>query len=598
VEVFAGRYVLVNQVEDGACGAVWRAWDIRRRSYCAAKLLAPAAAGSLLRFAREQSSRLEHPHVLAPTGWASDGDRVLLIMDLVHGGSVSDLLAAHRAFPLWFADALVEQLLCALALVHDRGIVHGNVKPSNLLLEPTGRGRPSLRLTDFAVAAAVGDSGSGVAPDPRQDLYAAGMVAFQLLTGRTPGTVGPPGSPPSSLPSDCPDGVPEAVWPLLRSLLEPSPSDRPRSAYAALQAWQEAVASVGATHAQADSDPVDVVDRVGPLPEGFEADGPVGYARADRADRADQPPTPGGNPGSLTPAPLTASGSRTGAVTSGPGTSGPGIGGPASAVSRGRKAKAATAVVAVVLVGLWLVATTQALGRSQASGNAAADPTSAAVEQGTVLASPSSLTSVTATATGTQAPSPTVRASSAPTNKPPPPRYVAASNFQPFGATYASFPLAASGTLLTIGSPTSYEHLWGAWLPGNWCTTSASFDIKLDASVVPSPGYGYAIAPQSTISNDQPVGWSLQHEWDAGLNGSFTRPVLLPDGAWAGGGSTPASDVTAPHHVTVSANGARYSVTIDGVSAGTFSGPATCGGLALRVWGGATARVDHIVTNH
>src|SRR2546421_10343941 len=122
----------------------------------AAKLLRPADAGSLLRFVREQSLRVVHPHVVAPAGWAAEDDQVLLTMDLVPGGSVAQLLGDYGSLPLPYVAVLIDQLLDALTAVHSRGIVHRDVKPSNLLLEPTRRGRPFLRLADFGIAAVLG----------------------------------------------------------------------------------------------------------------------------------------------------------------------------------------------------------------------------------------------------------------------------------------------------------------------------------------------------------------------------------------------------------------------------------------------------------
>jgi len=194
-------------------------------------------------------------------------------------------------------------------------------------------------------------------------------------------------------------------------------------------------------------------------------------------------------------------------------------------------------------------------------------------------------------AAGPTRPGPT----SAPTAVNPGSGYVSASAFSPFGAGYASFTFAASGTRLTVGSPASYDHLWGAWLPGTACSATASFDINLDPPAGSSPGYGYGVAPLATITNDQPVGWSMQHEWDGPNNGFYTRPVLLPGGATAGGGSVPAPDVRTVHHVQVSASNGRYSVTIDGAGRGSFSGSNACGGFAIRVWGGATVQLDHLI---
>ncbi|MCZ9339811.1 serine/threonine protein kinase, partial [Streptomyces sp. TRM76130] len=85
-EVFAGRYELVDPIGRGGVGAVWRAWDHRRRRYVAAKVLQQRDAHSLLRFVREQALRIDHPHVLAPASWAADDDKVLFTMDLVTGG--------------------------------------------------------------------------------------------------------------------------------------------------------------------------------------------------------------------------------------------------------------------------------------------------------------------------------------------------------------------------------------------------------------------------------------------------------------------------------------------------------------------------------
>ena len=144
-------------------------------------------AGLLQRFVREQSLRIRHPHVVAPTGWAADDHRLLFTMDLVRGGSLDALLARHGPLPDSFVRVVLDQILQALAAVHAAGVVHRDVKPGNLLLEATGTGRPWIRLGDFGVAAVldgvrltqvpgpVGTLGylppeqsNGGAPDPRQ----------------------------------------------------------------------------------------------------------------------------------------------------------------------------------------------------------------------------------------------------------------------------------------------------------------------------------------------------------------------------------------------------------------------------------------------
>ena len=276
-----GRYLLVDPIAEGGMGSVWRVWDTQLRRYVAAKLLRPADAGSLLRFVREQSLRVEHPHVVAPTGWAADNEQVLLTMDLVRGGSVAQLLAALGPLPLPYVGVLVDQLLDALTAVHAHGIVHRDVKPSNLLLEPTGRARPVLRLADFGIAAVVGEprlTGShlavgtpgymapecvgGAEAEPRQDLYAAGMLALHLLTG----------------------DLPAPVRTLLDSMTAASPADRPESAEVARRGWREALAGTPPPGYAA----IEIPDRLVSLPDRFGPNGPRTLPAAPPSD----PPVP------------------------------------------------------------------------------------------------------------------------------------------------------------------------------------------------------------------------------------------------------------------------------------------------------------------
>jgi eukaryotic-like serine/threonine-protein kinase len=195
-----GRYQLADQVGLGGTGTVWRAFDLREERWVAAKLLQRYDEALLLRFVREQALRIAHPHVLAPRGWAAEDDVAVIVSDLVRGGSVGDLLRAGP-LPEGFAVALLDQALQALVAVHAARVVHGDVKPANLLLEPTGAARPHLRLADFGIASAhdgvvfrsdgpVGTPGY-LAPDqergapahPAQDLYALGVTGRRMLRG-------------------------------------------------------------------------------------------------------------------------------------------------------------------------------------------------------------------------------------------------------------------------------------------------------------------------------------------------------------------------------------------------------------------------------
>ncbi len=261
----AGRYVLLDQVGTGGMGSVWRAWDLRERRHVAVKVLGRHDDALLQRFVREQSVRVPHPHVVAPRDWAAEGGRVLIAMDLVAGGSLADLLAEHGPLPEAQVAVLLDQLLQALGAVHAAGIVHRDVKPANLLLEPT-TGPPHLRLADFGVAAVlaetrlthaatrVGTRGyaapeqeRGETAHPLHDLYAVGVLGRHLLTGRDPVAV-PAGPHPRG-----------ALGPLLDALADPDPARRPRSAHDARERLRR-LAPPAPPHWPS------VPDRLGPAP--------------------------------------------------------------------------------------------------------------------------------------------------------------------------------------------------------------------------------------------------------------------------------------------------------------------------------------------
>ncbi|MEU8788091.1 protein kinase [Streptomyces sp. NPDC048643] len=307
-EVFAGRYELVDPIGRGGVGAVWRAWDHRRRRYVAAKVLQQSDAHALLRFVREQALRIDHPHVLAPASWAADDDKVLFTMDLVAGGSLVHLVNDYGPLPPVFVHTLVDQLLAGLAAVHAEGVVHRDVKPANVLLEATGTGRPRLRLSDFGIAMRLGEPrltetnyvvGTpgyfapeqmlGSEPDFPADLFAVGLVALYLLEGAKPDAkalieyFAEHGTPPA------PRGIPEPLWQVVATLLQPDPQARFRTATGARKAL--AAAAELLPEPGPDDELIEVFDQLGPLPMGFGPEGPLGKGSASTPS--------GGNPAAL-----------------------------------------------------------------------------------------------------------------------------------------------------------------------------------------------------------------------------------------------------------------------------------------------------------
>ncbi|GGX93972.1 serine/threonine-protein kinase [Streptomyces anandii] len=291
-EVFAGRYELADPIGRGGVGAVWRAWDHRRRRYVAAKVLQQRDAHSLLRFVREQALRIDHPHVLAPASWAADDDQVLFTMDLVAGGSLVHLVGDYGPLPPAFVHTLLDQLLSGLAAVHAEGVVHRDIKPANILLEATGTARPRLRLSDFGIAMRLGEPRltetnlvvgtpgylapeqiMGAEPDFRADLFAVGLVALYLLQGAKPDAKalvehfaehGTPGAPV---------GVPEPLWQVVAMLLQPDPEARFRTATGARKALASAAELLD--EPGPDDELIEIFDQLGPLPPGFGPEGPL-----------------------------------------------------------------------------------------------------------------------------------------------------------------------------------------------------------------------------------------------------------------------------------------------------------------------------------
>ncbi|MFE3604377.1 serine/threonine-protein kinase [Streptomyces goshikiensis] len=290
-EIFAGRYELADPIGRGGAGAVWRAWDHRRRRYVAAKVLLQSDAHTLLRFVREQAVRIDHPHVLAPASWAADDDKVLFTMDLVAGGSLAHVIGDYGPLPPRFVCTLLDQLLSGLAAVHAEGVVHRDIKPANILMEATGTGRPHLRLSDFGISMrkgeprltetdyVVGTPGYfapeqmlGAEPDFPADLFAVGLVALYLLTGSKPDSRALVEHYLAQGTPTAPEGVPAPLWDVIANLLRPDPQSRFRTATGARKALAEAVELLPVS--SPDEYPVEVFDQLGPLPAGFGPQGP------------------------------------------------------------------------------------------------------------------------------------------------------------------------------------------------------------------------------------------------------------------------------------------------------------------------------------
>ena len=208
-----GHYRLVERIGAGGMGEVYRARDEHLNRDVAVKVLPPSstrdeAARGRLRKEALALSRLNHPNVATVHDFDTQDGIDFLVMELVEGAPVERLPDGHR--PETQVLGLAVQLAEGLAAAHERGVVHRDLKPANLRLTPSGQ----LKILDFGLAAlaasssdaattmTAADAGTvsgtlpymapeqlqGGRPDARTDIYAAGVVLYEMLSGRRPFT--------------------------------------------------------------------------------------------------------------------------------------------------------------------------------------------------------------------------------------------------------------------------------------------------------------------------------------------------------------------------------------------------------------------------
>jgi serine/threonine-protein kinase len=267
-----GRYQVISRIAAGGMGEVYRAHDSILGREVAVKILHANLAGDrgfVDRFRREARAAaiLNHPNIVGVYDWGSSDGTYYMVMEYVPGLNLRALLREYgRLEPAQVIEILV-QVLAALDHAHGHGIVHRDIKPENILIAQDGR----LKVADFGLARAYAESYvsqvegtvtgtvqylspeqiQGNPADPRTDLYALGVVAFELLTGRAPFTGETSLSiayqhlsgrvpPPSSVARDVPAPLDAAVV----HATEKDPKDRPASARAMAEEVVRAAPSV------------------------------------------------------------------------------------------------------------------------------------------------------------------------------------------------------------------------------------------------------------------------------------------------------------------------------------------------------------------
>ncbi len=207
-QVFDGRYEIKGVLGVGGMGVVYRAWDKQLAEQVAIKTLrmdfASAEPAALARFKQEirLARKITHRNVVRTHDIGEVDGLYYITMEYVEGQSLKHLIQARGSLPVNVALTVGKQLCRALEVAHEQGVIHRDIKPQNLIVEPSG----TLKVMDFGIARLAkrseGMTQAGMAVgtpeymapeqllggdvDFRADLYAVGAVLFESVTGRPP----------------------------------------------------------------------------------------------------------------------------------------------------------------------------------------------------------------------------------------------------------------------------------------------------------------------------------------------------------------------------------------------------------------------------
>src|SRR5215475_5498273 len=204
--LFSNRYEIERELAQGGMAEVYLARDQLLSRPVALKALFPEYAREpsfVERFRREAqaAANLNHPNVVAIYDWGQESGTYFIVMEYVEGRSLRDLIRTEAPVDPNQAAEIAAEIAAALAFAHQSGVVHRDVKPGNVLLTRSG----SVKVTDFGIARAGTSDGltqtgsvmgtatyfspeqaQGLAVDGRSDVYALGVVLYEMMTGVAP----------------------------------------------------------------------------------------------------------------------------------------------------------------------------------------------------------------------------------------------------------------------------------------------------------------------------------------------------------------------------------------------------------------------------
>jgi eukaryotic-like serine/threonine-protein kinase len=206
--ILAGRYKIEKMIGEGAFAATYLAEDMKLLRPVAVKLLRSQHVtddGFTARFEREAqvAAQVSHPNVVQVHDYGHDGQHVFIVMHYVSGPTLAEYVRRQKRLSSDEVIRIVGQVLGGLAAIHERGIVHRDIKPQNILLEddltpmlsdfgvaysPLESSLTQTGMTIGTAAYMAPEQATGEQVGPRADLYAVGCVLYELLTGQLPFT--------------------------------------------------------------------------------------------------------------------------------------------------------------------------------------------------------------------------------------------------------------------------------------------------------------------------------------------------------------------------------------------------------------------------
>lgn len=258
------RYEVDGVLGKGASGVVYRARQVGVASRLVAYKRVPAGDQERLGQLRSEAqilAALDHPNVIRIYDVVDDGDAIAIVMQYAAGGSLADRLARGGPLPAGEVAAILIGIAGALQSAHARNVLHGDIKPSNILF--TADGHPLLSDFGAATLGTAPASGTpeyldafvtaGGAYDERSDVYSLAVVAFEMLAGRRPSEFDQRGDPEAADPGTTnvattlltlAPATPIKLAAVIAAALHPDPAQRPANAEAFLAALRTAVRGV------------------------------------------------------------------------------------------------------------------------------------------------------------------------------------------------------------------------------------------------------------------------------------------------------------------------------------------------------------------